>query len=175
MRNGGGMFRRAIVAIRLTVQKRQRKAIEAYHFGNPKARPAKKSVYFQFFLKKSLKFAESLPLTRTSGNLFLFLAMGASMNATEVLTTYESIAGLTSKMAAAARSGDFETLASLEQQCAAQAGKITAGPVAPLSGAPRMRKIDLLKQMLADDRAIRDVTEPWMARHSAIMEGRLPA
>jgi flagellar protein FliT len=97
------------------------------------------------------------------------------MNATEVLSTYENIAGLTSKMAVAARSGDWETLASLEAQCALQAAQVAAGPVVPLSGAPRMRKIDLLKQMLADDRAIRDVTEPWMARHSAIMEGRCPA
>jgi flagellar protein FliT len=27
-----------------------------------------------------------------------------------------------------------------------------------------MRKIDLLKQIMANDRAIRDVTEPWMGR-----------
>ena len=32
-----------------------------------------------------------------------------------------------------------------------------------MSGAPRMRKIDLLKQIMANDRAIRDVTEPWMS------------
>jgi flagellar protein FliT len=31
----------------------------------------------------------------------------------------------------------------------------------PLAGASRMRKIDLLKQIMANDRAIREVTEPW--------------
>ncbi|HEX8606623.1 MAG TPA: flagellar protein FliT [Pseudoduganella sp.] len=33
-----------------------------------------------------------------------------------------------------------------------------------LEGNARQRKIDLLKQIMANDRAIRDVTEPWMGR-----------
>jgi flagellar protein FliT len=32
------------------------------------------------------------------------------------------------------------------------------------SGDARQRKVDLLKQILANDRAIRDVTEPWLNR-----------
>jgi flagellar protein FliT len=38
------------------------------------------------------------------------------------------------------------------------------GGAAPLKGDARARKIELLKQILANDRAIRDVTEPWMGR-----------
>jgi flagellar protein FliT len=44
--------------------------------------------------------------------------------------------------------------------CALQAAKVDSG-VPALAGAMRMRKIDLLKQIMANDRAIRDVTEPW--------------
>jgi flagellar protein FliT len=35
--------------------------------------------------------------------------------------------------------------------------------VPALEGDARARKIALLKQIMANDRAIRDVTEPWMA------------
>ena len=82
------------------------------------------------------------------------------MTSNEVLAMYENIAGLTGQMAAAAQNGDFETLARLQTQVAIQAASTATG-VPALSGAPRLRKIDLLKQIMANDRAVRDVTEPW--------------
>jgi flagellar protein FliT len=82
------------------------------------------------------------------------------MTSNEVLSMYENIAGLTSRMAGAAQAGDFEGLARMETQCALQAVATVSG-VPALAGAPRMRKIDLLKQIMANDRAIRDITEPW--------------
>ncbi|QYF94094.1 flagellar protein FliT [Massilia sp. PAMC28688] len=89
------------------------------------------------------------------------------MNSNDVLSMYENIAGLTGKMASAAQAGDFEALARLETQCAIQAAATATG-VPALSGAPRMRKIDLLKMIMANDRAIREVTEPWQL--SQVME-----
>lgn len=83
------------------------------------------------------------------------------MTSTEVLAMYENIAGLSTQMAAAARVSDWDSLSRLESQCAS-AARAASGDVPALSGAPRQRKIDLLKQILANDRAIRDVTEPWM-------------
>jgi flagellar protein FliT len=83
------------------------------------------------------------------------------MTSTEVLSMYENIAGLTNQMAAAARMGDWDGLSKLESQCASEARAVGTG-VPALGGAPRMRKIDLLKQILANDREIRDVTDPWM-------------
>lgn len=82
------------------------------------------------------------------------------MTSNEVLSMYENIAGLTAKMAVAAKAGDWNKLATLETACATQASATETG-VPALSGAPRMRKIDLLKQIMANDRAIREVTEPW--------------
>ena len=88
------------------------------------------------------------------------------MTSNDVLPMYESLAGLTSRMASAAQAGDMETLARLETQCALQAAAARTG-VPALDGAPRLRKIDLLKQILANDRAIREVTEPWQLAHLA--------
>jgi len=83
------------------------------------------------------------------------------MNSSEVLSMYENIAGLTNQMAAAARMGDWDGLNKLENACATEA-RATATGVPALNGAPRLRKIDLLKQILANDREIRDLTDPWM-------------
>jgi flagellar protein FliT len=83
------------------------------------------------------------------------------MTSSEVLSMYENIAGLTNQMAAAARMGDLDRLDQLEGQCATEARAVSNG-VPALSGGQRLRKIDLLKQILANDREIRDVTDPWM-------------
>lgn len=82
------------------------------------------------------------------------------MTSSDVLSMYEHIAGLTGQMAAAAQGGDIETLARLQTQCAIHAAATATG-VPPLSGASRLRKLDLLKQIMANDRAVREVTEPW--------------
>lgn len=89
------------------------------------------------------------------------------MTSNEVLSMYETIAGLTAKMAGAAQSGDWNGLAAMENQCAAQAAQVATG-VPPLTGAARLRKVDLIKQILANDRAIREITEPWQL--SDVME-----
>ena len=83
------------------------------------------------------------------------------MTSSEVLSMYENIAGLTNQMAAAARMGDMDRLGKLESQCAAESRAVSTG-VPALGGAQRLRKIDLLKQILANDREIRDMTDPWM-------------
>lgn len=85
------------------------------------------------------------------------------MTSNEVLAMYENIAALSSRMAVAAREGDWDGLARLETQCVLQSSAAKSG-VPPLQGAERKRKIDLLKQIMANDRAVRDITEPWMGQ-----------
>jgi flagellar protein FliT len=82
------------------------------------------------------------------------------MTSNEVLDMYENIAALSGRMALAARDGDFNRLAQLETQCALQAAGARAG-VPALEGVQRKRKIDLLKEIMANDRAVREITEPW--------------
>jgi flagellar protein FliT len=86
-----------------------------------------------------------------------------NMTSNEVLAMYENIAALTGRMAHAARAGDWNDLAQLETQCAQQASATRTG-VPPLEGEQRKRKIDLLKQIMANDRVVKDVTEPWMGQ-----------
>nr|WP_315259140.1 flagellar protein FliT [uncultured Duganella sp.] len=83
------------------------------------------------------------------------------MTSSDVLSMYENIAGLTNQMAAAARMGDLDRLGKLEGQCATEA-RAAGNGVPPLNGGQRLRKIDLLKQILANDREIRDLTDPWI-------------
>jgi flagellar protein FliT len=99
----------------------------------------------------------------TTGNPAGFQLVETAMTSNEVLAMYENIAALTGRMAVAAVEGDMESVARLETQCAIHANAARNG-VPPLEGAQRKRKIDLLKQIMANDRAVRDVTEPWMGQ-----------
>jgi flagellar protein FliT len=83
-----------------------------------------------------------------------------TMTSNEVLAMYENIAALSGRMAVAAQDGDFDGLARLETQVSLQASATKSG-VPALEGTQRLRKIDLLKQIMANDRAVREVTEPW--------------
>jgi flagellar protein FliT len=89
------------------------------------------------------------------------------MTPDDVLAVYERIADLTEQMLTAARASDWTTMSGLEQQCAQVARTVEAGPVPPLSGSARLRKVALLTKILATDRAITEITEPWMAQLAA--------
>ena len=93
------------------------------------------------------------------------------MTSNDVLSMYENIAGMTNKMVVAARSSDWNDLDALENQCASAASATMTGKVPTLAGASRLRKIDLLKQILANDREIRAITEPWMTQLPSAMQG----
>lgn len=101
--------------------------------------------------------------------------MGVLMNSNDVLSMYENIADLTNQMVVAARASDWDGLDKLENQGASAASAIIGVKVPALDGAPRMRKIDLLKMILANDREIRSVTEPWMTQSAAMMQSQRPA
>lgn len=93
------------------------------------------------------------------------------MDNQEVIALYETVADITDQMLAAARIGDWERLAALESRCSSQVEilKKSAEPHQPLSPLARERKTKIIKKILDDDRQIRDITEPWMAQLSALM------
>ncbi len=92
------------------------------------------------------------------------------LNAPEVLSLYQAMAELTGQMVTAAGESDWERLVLLEQRCARHVQTLREHePAQALSGAGRQKKIDLIKQLLADDRAIRDLTAPWMRHLSALI------
>ena len=92
------------------------------------------------------------------------------MTSLDVVTTYEAMVVLTEQMLDAASASDWDRLVVLEQQCAAHVRTLKANeaPVA-LVGASRTRKVQAIRKMLDDDRKIRDLTTPWMAKLSALI------
>lgn len=89
-----------------------------------------------------------------------------NMNSSDVVSLYEKVAGLTQLMQDAARGNDWDSLSLLEAQCAQQLQTVQSNQLPPLEGNDRLRKVQLLKQIMANDREIRVVTEPWMQQVS---------
>lgn len=87
------------------------------------------------------------------------------MNSEEILALYEAVSGITDQMLVAARQGDWDRLIALEEHCARHVQTLKDGePPIPLTGASRDRKVQIIHKILADDRKIRDLAEPWMAQ-----------
>jgi flagellar protein FliT len=92
------------------------------------------------------------------------------MNSQEVISLYESVADITEQMLAAARTGDWELLVELETRCSSQVEIIkSTEPRVALTGVVRDRKVKIIRKILEDDREIRNITEPWMAQLSTLM------
>lgn len=92
------------------------------------------------------------------------------MESEEVISLYEEVAIITDQMLAAARAHNWDQLAALESRCASHVASLRSGePPTRLTGPVRERKVRILKKILADDREIRKLTEPWMVRLSKII------
>ena len=82
-----------------------------------------------------------------------------------VIENYEIISSLTAQMRAAAMRGAWDRLAQLEQQCKQRVATMQALDMdAPLNEHTRLRKMDLIRKILADDAEIRNHIDPWMAQ-----------
>jgi len=93
------------------------------------------------------------------------------MDNQDIISLYETVADITDQMLAAAKTGNWEHLAELESRCSSQVEiiKMNDQPREPLTPSAREQKSRIIKKILEDDRQIRDITEPWMARLSALM------
>ena len=95
----------------------------------------------------------------------------ASMSGRDVVSVYEAMVGITDQMLAAATASDWDRLVQLEHQCAACVRQLTVNEALnqPLAAPERAQKASAIRRMLASDRQIRDLTQPWMARLSAMI------
>jgi len=92
------------------------------------------------------------------------------MTAEQLLTVYQELADLTSKMADAATAEDWDRVAELERDCASRVQMLKTNESATTWNPPaRARKAEIIHRILADDRRIRDLATPWMARLSALI------
>jgi flagellar protein FliT len=88
------------------------------------------------------------------------------MNSQQVVSLYETMADISGQMLIAARAANWAQLESLEQLCARHVEKLKSGDRENTVGELRERKIRYIQKILADDREIRNITEPWMTRLS---------
>jgi flagellar protein FliT len=92
------------------------------------------------------------------------------MNNQEVISLYETVAVITDQMLAAAKQRDWESMAILESRVAGHVRTLKSGEApAALTGETRVRKVAIIQQILAYDRQIRDITEPWMAELAVLI------
>ena len=87
----------------------------------------------------------------------------------DIVDTYETLGVITDQMLRAANDSDWDRLAELEKQCALHVRQLKDNEPQPLAGQQRVKKVDAIRRMLAADRQIRDLTTPWMARLSALI------
>ena len=82
------------------------------------------------------------------------------MTSHEMLSTYEALSDLTDTMLDAARQGEWEQLAALEQRCEGYIGSLRqAAPVA-LNENDQRAKVAIIRAILQNDAKIRALTEP---------------
>ncbi len=89
----------------------------------------------------------------------------------EVVALYQEMANITGSMLSAAHEQNWNRLIALEAGCAKCIESLKGCPVpARLSEAARLQKMSLLKIILANDREIRNLTDPWMQRIAHLLE-----
>lgn len=80
-----------------------------------------------------------------------------------LIDRYEQIAEASHQMLAAARHGDWEAVARLEDVCRALISELKLQAVqARLTDREQRRRIALLRSILADDAEVRQRSEPWL-------------
>lgn len=88
-----------------------------------------------------------------------------------VIENYEYLSALTGQMREAATQGEWDHLVELEQQCSQRVAAMKAQDAsAALDEETRLRKVALIRKILADDAEIRNRTEPWMAQLQRVMQ-----
>ncbi|AZP14663.1 flagellar protein FliT [Undibacterium parvum] len=93
------------------------------------------------------------------------------MNSMEMISIYENVAEITDRMLNAAKSADWDLLTELERTCYNSVQEIQNKDTnleLPLE--IKNKKIAIIKKILADDKEIRDITEPWMLQLSKLMK-----
>ena len=92
------------------------------------------------------------------------------MTSQEILSVYAAMAALTEQLVQAATRSDWDMLVLLEERVAVHVQSLREQEApAPMRGAERERRIELIRQMLNADRQIRDLTMPWMEQLSKLI------
>ncbi len=87
-----------------------------------------------------------------------------------VIENYEFLSSITAQMRVAATDGQWDQLVELEKQCSQHVAIMkTQDMDIPPNESTRLRKVELIRKILADDAEIRNRTEPWVEQLQRIM------
>ncbi len=86
-----------------------------------------------------------------------------------LIAHYEAIAQASHAMLAAARAGDWARVGALEDECRTLIARLQdAADGVALSASEQRRRVQLLREILADDAEIRARSEPWLQELEAM-------
>lgn len=89
-----------------------------------------------------------------------------------IIRLYETISELSERMLDAARASDWALMDALERECAGHVAEIAPDwRTASLSWQDRAHKLRLVRQILACDREIRHLLDPWMTELAIRLNG----
>jgi flagellar protein FliT len=96
---------------------------------------------------------------------------GGAARGVRLIDRYEQIAAASHEMLAAARHGDWASVARLEDTCRALIAELKSqGARARLTDPEQRRRIALLRSILADDAEIRSRSEPWLQQLEQLLQ-----
>jgi flagellar protein FliT len=94
-----------------------------------------------------------------------------SLDTEKLINTYDRLSRTTGCMLHAAQRGDWERLVVLEKDCAGLVAELSAlEREDALPRGVRARKHALIRKVLADDAAIRNITEPWVQQLGSMLD-----
>ncbi|WP_296557568.1 flagellar protein FliT [Pigmentiphaga sp.] len=85
---------------------------------------------------------------------------------------YGQLAEISRAMLAAARRGDWDAVTASESDCAGLVGQLRLRPIETCPPAERETCMHLIREILANDAATRDIAEPWMKELEQILRPR---
>lgn len=82
------------------------------------------------------------------------------MTSSEMLDTYEALSDLTGTMLTAARRGEWDELATLEERCRSYVGNLMQSAPVALNESEQRTKVAIIRTILQNDAKIRALAEP---------------
>ena len=88
----------------------------------------------------------------------------------QIVDHYRRMASFSQRMLAAATADDWDRVCEVEEECARVIENLSEiGDLSPTDPELRRQKIELMKRVLADDAAIRLLSQPWLKKLDGLM------
>lgn len=89
----------------------------------------------------------------------------------KIVEHYRHMAAISQRMLAAAIADDWDRVCEAEKECARVIDDLSMiGDLSPTDPALRRQKLELMQRVLADDAAIRLLSQPWLKKLDALLQ-----